>query len=51
MRLLQNYSQINGTEPHEWEVKIGSGNGLLPSGNKPLLEPMLTQIYATKWHH
>ena len=23
---------------------IGSGNGLVPSGNKPLPEPMLTQI-------
>ena len=23
------------------EVSIGSGNGLLPSGNKPLPEPML----------
>ena len=23
----------------------GSGNGLVPSDNKPLLEPMLTQIY------
>ena len=30
-------------------VNIGSGNGLVPSGNKPLHEPMLTQIYvATK---
>ena len=27
-----------------------SGNGLVPSGNKLLPEPMLTQIYATKWH-
>ena len=25
-----------------WEVNIGSGNGLVPSGNKPLPEPMLT---------
>ena len=25
-------------------VNIGSGNGLVPSGNKPLSEPMLTQI-------
>ena len=25
-------------------VNIGSGNGLVPSGNKPLPEPMLTQI-------
>ena len=28
-----------------WEVNIGSGNGLVPSGNKALPEMMLTQIY------
>ena len=27
-----------------WSVNIDSGNGLVPSGNKPLPEPMLTQI-------
>ena len=27
------------------EVNIGSANGLVPSGNKPLIEPILTQIY------
>ena len=32
-------------------VNIGSGNGLVPSGNKPLPEPMLTQIYVAKWRH
>ena len=26
-------------------INIGSGNGLVPIGNKPLSEPMLTQIY------
>ena len=30
-----------------WSVNIGSGNGLVPSGNKPLPEPMLTQISVT----
>ena len=30
---------------------IGSGNGLVPSGNKPLPEPMLTQIYVAIWRH
>ena len=30
---------------------IGSGNGLVPSGNKPLPEPMLAQICVTLWHH
>ena len=28
------------------QVNVGSGNGLVPSGNKPLPEPVLTQIYA-----
>ena len=30
---------------------IGSGNGLVLSGNKPLPEPMLTQIFVAKWRH
>ena len=28
----------------------GSGNGLLPDGTKPLLEPMLTIINEVLWH-
>ena len=32
-------------------VNIGSGNGLVPSGSKPLPEPMLTQISVAIWHH
>ena len=28
-------------------VNIGSGNGLMPSGNKPLPEPTLTDIFIT----
>ena len=42
---------MNGTRPYWWKVNIGSGNGLVPSGNKPLLEPMLTQISVAIWHH
>ena len=36
-----------------WYVNIGSGNGLVPSGNKPLLvpAPMLTKIPDTIWPH
>ena len=41
---LWNCSQINVTGLNRWQVNIGSGNGLVPSGNKPLSEPMLTQI-------
>ena len=29
---------------------IGSGNGLVPSGNKPLPEQML-QIHVALWRH
>ena len=28
------------------QVNTGSGNGLVLSGNKPLTEPILTQIYV-----
>ena len=34
---------MNATRPYWWWVNIGSGNGLVPSDNKPLPEPMLTQ--------
>ena len=33
------------------DVNIGSGNELLPSGNKSLPEPMLSQIYVAAWCH
>ena len=29
-----------------WQVNIGSGNGLVPSGTKPLPYPMLTKTHA-----
>ena len=48
---LWNCSQMNVTGPHSWLVNIGSGNDLLPSGNKPLPEPVLTEIYIAIWHH
>ena len=32
-------------------LNIGSGNGLVSSGNKPLPEPMLIQIYVAIWLH
>ena len=35
---------MNATGPYWWLVNIVSGNGLVPSGNKPLPEPMLTQF-------
>ena len=45
---LRNCPQMNVTGPYWWQVNIGSGNGLVASGNKPLLELMLTQIYVTR---
>ena len=33
------------------KVNIGSGNGSVPSGNKPLPEPMLTQIHDAMWRN
>ena len=40
--LSLNLFQVNIFGPHSWWVNIGSGNGLAPSGNKPLPEPVLT---------
>ena len=42
---------INVSWLHWWSFNIGSGNGLVPSGNKPLPEPMLTQISDAIWRH
>ena len=41
--------QVIFTGCYGWEVTIGSGNGLVPSGNKALLEPMLTEITDAIW--
>ena len=49
--LLSNCPNMNAIGLHWWSVSIGSGNGLVPSGNKPLPEPMLTQIFVTIWRH
>ena len=35
----------------KWLINIVSGNGLVPSGNKALPEPILTQIFVAKWRH
>ena len=37
--------------PHWWLFNIDSGNGLVPSGNKPLPAPVMTQICVSTWHH
>ena len=48
---LWNYPQVNAIRLHLSSVNIGSDNGLVPSGNKPLPEPVLTQIYVAIWCH
>ena len=42
---------MNVTRPYQSRVNIGSGIGLVPSGNKSLPELMLTQIYAAIWRN
>ena len=42
---------MNATGIHWLSVNTGSGNGLVPSGNKPLPEPMLTKISVAIWRH
>ena len=49
--LLWNWPNMNVTGLHWLSVNIGLGNGLVPSGNKPLPEPMLTQISVAIWRH
>ena len=47
---LWNSYQVN-TTPHWSLVNNGSCNGLVPSSNKPLHEPMFTQISGAIWRH
>ena len=42
---------MNATGPYWWKGNIGAGNGLVPSGNKPLPEPVLTKISNAIWRH
>ena len=42
---------VNGSGCWQMSVRIGLGNGLVLSGNKPLLEPILTRIYVAIWCH
>ena len=45
----KNCLYLNIFEPNWWSTNIGSGNGLVPLGNKPLPDPVLTQICVTTW--
>ena len=42
---------MNATEPHWWLVSIGSGNGSVPDGTKPLPEPVLTEDFDAVWYY
>ena len=42
---------MNATGHYWWLVNIGSGNGLVPSVNKPLPEPVMTKISNAIWRH
>ena len=44
--LLWNCPNMNVTGLHWWSVNIDLGSGMVLSGNKPLPEPMLTQIFV-----
>ena len=46
-----NCCQVNATTHHWSLVNIGSCNGLVPSGSKPLPEPMLTKVPVAIWCH
>ena len=43
--------QGNAIEKLWWYVNIGTCNGLVPSGNTSLLEPMLSQLYMVALGH
>ena len=47
--VLWNCTNMNDTELYWWSVNICSGNDLVPSGNEPLPEPMLTYISVAVW--
>ena len=40
------YSRVNATEHLSWYVNIGSRNGLVPNGTKPLHDPRLKQCWS-----
>ena len=48
---LRNRLDANATRTKWWVVSIGSVNGLLPSGSKPLPEPTMTEIHVALWLH
>ena len=48
---MRYYTQMNATGLNFQYVNIGPGDGLVPSGNKPLPEPLLIQVFVATWRH
>ena len=45
-------SAPDNAQQHHWLlVNIGSGNGLVPDGKKPLPELMFIKFYNAVWYH
>ena len=44
-----NCSRLNAKTHRWWLINIGSGNGVVTSGNTPSSEPMWPQIYVAIW--
>ena len=42
-----NFTEISSFGDRQWSLNIGSGNGLVPLGTKPLPGPMLTMLTDT----
>ena len=42
---------MNTKGPDWWQVNLGSGNDVVPSGIKSLPEPPMTQFYVGILHH
>ena len=55
--LLWNYSQMNTTVYYRLDIAIGSGDGLVPPGNKPLPETgplpetLVNLVCDAAWYH
>ena len=49
--LLRNWPHMNVTGPYWWWINIGSGNGLVSDGTKPLPRPTLDQVFVVTWRH
>ena len=49
--LVWDCTYMNVTGFYWWQVILDLDDGLVPLGEMPLSEPMLTQIYTAVWHN